>query len=363
MKRRQFLAAGMSTAAAHQLSTPAIGHQSQPTIRWRLSSAFPKSLDTLYGISEIFAKYIFEATDGHFQVQTFAAGEIVGPYQAFDAVSNGTVEMIYATGYYYVGRDPTFALFTDIPFGLNARQKNAWLYEAGGNALLNEFLVKYKVHVIPGGNTGAQMGGWFRKEIRSLSDLQGLKFRISGIAGQVLARLGVVPQQIAGGDTYAALERGTIDAAEYVGPYDDEKLGFHKIAPYYYYPGFWEGGPAAHFWFGQSKWDELPKSYQAVVEAASAYASLDMLAKYDARNPASLRRLVSNGAQLRPFPQDVLEASFKAATELYDDIATQNPDFRRIYQSLRAFRNEEYMWFQVAEYSYDTFMIRIRARG
>ncbi|HEV2602494.1 MAG TPA: TRAP transporter substrate-binding protein [Microvirga sp.] len=362
MKRRTFLAAATAGAAATAIAAPAIA-QSNPDIRWRLSSGFPKSLDTLFGANEEFARHVSEATDGKFQIQPFAAGEIVGTFQAFDAVSNGTVEMIQAPGYYYVGKDPAFAVFADIPFGLNARQKAAWLNHGGGNELVNEFLGKFNVHGIAAGNTGTQMGGWFRKEIKSVADVQGLKFRIAGIAGQVFQKLGAVPQQIAGGDIYPALERGTIDAAEWVGPYDDEKLGFQKVAPFYYYPGFWEGGPTVHYMFHKPKWDELPKAYKTIVEDASARVNMNMLAKYDARNPAALRRLVGTGAQLRPFPQDMMEAAFKASNELYDEISATNPAWKKMYDSLRAFRNEEYLWFQVAEYTFDNFMIRSRGRG
>ena len=362
MKRRQFMqAAGLGLTGA-AVAAPAIA-QSAPEVRWRLSSGFPKSLDTLYGTAEVFAKFVSEATDGKFQIQPFAAGEIVGTFQAFDAVSNGTVEVIQAPGYYYVGKDPTFAVFADIPFGLNARQKNAWLYHGGGNDLVNEYLGKFNVHAIAAGNTGTQMGGWFRKEIKTVQDVQGLKFRIAGLAGQVLAKLGAVPQQIAGGDIYPALERGTIDAAEWVGPVDDEKLGFAKVAPFYYYPGFWEGGPTVHMMFSKPKWDQLPKQYKAVVENACAHANMDMTAKYDARNPAALRRLVAAGAQLRPFSQEIMEAAFKAANEIYDETSAKNPDFKKMYDSLRTFRNEEYLWWQVAEYTFDNFMIRARARG
>src|ERR687893_1415554 len=357
MKRRQFLSAAATSLAAGTLARPAIA-QSMPDVRWRLSSTFPKSLDTLYGASESLARYVSDATDGKFQIQPFAAGEIVGTFQAFDAVSNGTVEMIQGPGYYYVGKDPTLAVFADIPFGMNARQKNAWLYHGGGNELVNEYVARFNVHCIPGGNTGTQMGGWFRKEVKTVADLQGLKFRIAGIAGQVLAKLGAVPQQIAGGEIYPALERGTIDAAEWVGPYDDEKLGFAKVAPFYYYPGFWEGGPSIHLFINQAKWKELPKSYQAILTTAAGYANSDMLAKYDARNPAALRRLLGAGTQLRPFSQEILEAAFKASNELYDEISAKNADFKKVYDSMRAFRNEEYLWFQVAEYTFDNFMIR-----
>src|SRR3954468_8692470 len=232
-------------------------------------------------------------TDGKFQVQVFAAGEIVGTFQALDAVSNGTVEAIQGPGYYYVGKDPTLALMADVPFALNARQRNAWMYHGGGNELINEYVARFNVHCIPGGNTGTQMGGWFRKEIKTLADLQGLKFRVAGIAGQVMAKLGAVPQQIAGGDIYPALERGTIDAAEWVGPYDDEKLGFAKVAPFYYYPGFWEGGPTVPAFFNLDKYNALPKSYQAALFNASNTANTWMLARYDMQIPAAIKRLVA----------------------------------------------------------------------
>jgi TRAP-type mannitol/chloroaromatic compound transport system substrate-binding protein len=361
MKRRQFLGAAGIGAAASAVAMPAIA-QSMPEVRWRLSSGFPKSLDTLFGSVELFCRQVAEMTDNKFQIQPFAAGEIVGAFQSFDAVSNGTVEMIQAPGYYFVGKDPTFSVFADIPFGLNARQKNAWLYQGGGNELTNEFLAKYNVHAIPGGNTGTQMGGWFRKEIKTVEDLKGLKFRIAGIAGQVLTKLGVVPQQIPGGDIYSALERGTIDAAEWVGPYDDEKLGFVRVAPFYYYPGWWEGGPTVHLMFHKPRWEELPKAYKAVVQNAASHGMTDMMAKYDARNPAALRRLAAAGAQLRPFSQEIMEACLKSANEVYDEISAKNADFKKMYEHLRAFRNEEYLWFQLAEYGFDTFQIRSRPR-
>jgi TRAP-type mannitol/chloroaromatic compound transport system substrate-binding protein len=362
MKRRQFLQAATAGAATTVIAAPAIA-QSSPDLKWRLQSGFPKSLDTIYGAAETFAKYVSEATDGKFQIQCFAAGEIVGTPQIADAVGNATVEMSHTCSYYYFGKDPTFSIGTALPFGLNSRQQNAWLYHGGGNDLLNEFYAKHNMFGLPGGNTGTQMGGWFRKEIKTVADMQGLKMRIAGLAGLVLAKLGVVPQQIPGGDIYPALERGTIDSAEWVGPYDDEKLGFSKVAPFYYYPGFWEGGPTVHFLFNNAKYKELPKNYQAIVQAAAALANIDMQAKYDARNPAALRRLVGAGTQLRPFPQEVLEAAYKAANEVYDEVSAKNADFKKIYENVRAFRGEEYLWFQVAEYTYDNFMIRARARG
>ncbi|MGL4729021.1 MAG: TRAP transporter substrate-binding protein [Bosea sp. (in: a-proteobacteria)] len=361
MKRRQFLkVAGASAAASTAVAMPAIA-QSMPEVKWRLTSSFPKSLDTIYGAAETFTKAVAEATDNKFQIQVFAAGEIVPGLQAADAVTNGTVEMCHTASYYYIGKDPTFAFGTAVPFGLNARQQNAWFHHAGGNELMNKFYAKHKIHAIPAGNTGCQMGGWFRKEVKTVADMQGVKMRIGGFAGQVLTKLGVIPQQIAGGDIYPALEKGTIDAAEWVGPYDDQKLGFNKVAPFYYYPGWWEGGAALHNFINLDKWNALPKAYQSVVTTASSLANVDMMAKYDARNPKALRDLVATGAQLRPFSQEVLEACLKASKEVYAETAGKNADFKEVHDNMMAFRGEEYLWFQIAEYTFDNFMIRARA--
>jgi TRAP-type mannitol/chloroaromatic compound transport system substrate-binding protein len=362
MKRRHFLGAAGAGLATAALAAPAIA-QSSPQVKWRLTSSFPKSLDTIYGACEIFAKSVSEATDNNFQIQTFAAGEIVPGLQAADAVGNGTVEMAHTASYYYVGKDPTFSLFTAQPFGLNARMQSAWMEFGGALDLANAFYKKYGFMALPAGNTGTQMGGWFRKEIKDVADLNGLKFRIAGFAGQIMSKLGTIPQQVAGGDIYPALEKGTIDAAEWVGPYDDDKLGFYKVAKFYYYPGWWEGGAMLHNFINIEKWNALPKTYQEVVRAASAKAHNWMTAKYDAGNPAALKRLVANGAQLRPFPQPVMDACFKAATEAYAEVSAKNPEFKKVYDSMVAFRGDEYLWWQVAELGFDAFMVRSRGRG
>jgi TRAP-type mannitol/chloroaromatic compound transport system substrate-binding protein len=361
MKRRDFLKAAGVGLTASAVAAPAIA-QTMPELKWRLTSSFPKSLDTLYGGGEVIAKAVAEATDNKFQIQAFAAGEIVPGLQAADAVTNGTVEMCHTAAYYYVGKDPTFALSCAVPFGPNARQQNAWQYHAGGIELMNEFFKKYNIYALPAGNTGAQMGGWFRKEIKEVSDLNGLKFRIGGFAGNVLAKLGVVAQQLAGGDIYPALEKGTIDAAEWVGPYDDEKLGFYKVAKFYYYPGWWEGGTAQHLMINIAAWEKLPKSYQTIVAAAASFANVEQQGRYDARNPAALKRLIAAGTQLRPFSQPVLEACLKAANELFTETSATNADFKKVIENMLAFRNEEYLWWLVAEYTYDSFMIRSRTR-
>jgi TRAP-type mannitol/chloroaromatic compound transport system substrate-binding protein len=361
MKRREFVkTAGIGLAAA-TIAKPAVA-QSSPEIKWRLTSSFPKSLDTIYGAAEVFAKAVAEATDNKFQIQVFAAGEIVPGLQAADAVTNGTVEMCHTASYYYVGKDPTFAFGTAVPFGLNSRMQNAWQYFGGGMDLLNEFYAKYNIHGIPAGNTGCQMGGWFRKEIKEPGDFNGLKFRIGGFAGRVLQKLGCVPQQLAGGDIYPALEKGTIDAAEWVGPYDDEKLGFYKVAQNYYYPGWWEGGAMLHNFINMEKWNQLPPAYKSIVRTASDMASMWMQAKYDAANPAALKRLVAAGAQLKPFSPAVLDACLKASLELYGEVSASNPAFKKVWDSTLAFRNDQYLWWQVAEYTFDTFLIRTRTR-
>jgi TRAP-type mannitol/chloroaromatic compound transport system substrate-binding protein len=362
MERRKFLTTAALGSAAAGLAAPAVA-QSAPQVSWRLTSGFPKALDTIFGAAEDFAKYVSDATDGNFKIQAFPAGEIVPMPEAADAVGSGTVEMTHTASYYYWGKNAAYALGTAVPFGLNVRGLNAWNYDGGGIDMMNAFYNKQNLHGFPGGNTGCQMGGWWRKEINSVADLAGVKMRIGGMGGKVMEALGAVPQQIPGGEIYPSLERGTIDAAEWVGPYDDEKLGLNKVAPFYYYPGFWEGGAMLHFLINLDKWNELPASYRSIVEAAAARANATMLAKYDFRNPAALRRLIAGGAQLRPYPDDVLKAGFDAANALYATIAAENPDFKTIWEAQTAYRNEANLWNQVAEYTFDTFMIRNRPRG
>lgn len=366
MDRRSFIrkagAAGAGAAAATALAAPAIA-QSSPKITWRLTSSFPKALDTIFGSALTMSNYVREATDGNFDIQVFASGEIVPGLQAADAVTTGTVEACHTASYYFWGKDPTYALATAVPFMFNDRQMNAWMYYGGGNDLLNEFYATQNIYALACGNTGAQMGGWYRKEINTLADLQGLKFRVGGFAGKVLERLGVIPQQIAGGEIYQALEKGTIDAAEWVGPYDDEKLGFYKVAQYYYYPGFWEGGPTLHTMVNLEKWNALPKNYQAIMRAACEAANSNMMASYDQKNPAALRRLVAGGAQLRPFSQEILSACFDTSNAVYAEITATNPAFKKIYDSQTAFRKEAYLWAQISEYTFDTFMMIQQRNG
>ena len=356
MQRRSFLKKAGLGLAAGAAAAPAIVKAQSPNVSWRMVGSWPKSLETLYGGMEEISKRVAAATDGKFNIKVFAAGEIVGGLQVLDAVQNGTVECGHTATYYNFGKDPTFAFSCAVPFGMNARGQNSWMYYGGGLELMREFFKEYNVMQFPAGNTGCQMGGWFRKEIKTVADLKGLKFRIGGFAGQVLAKLGVVPQQIAGGDIYPALEKGTIDAAEWVGPYDDEKLGFYKVAKYYYYPGWWEAGPELDLLVNIKAWEALPKDYQAVLDAACAAANISMLAKYDQLNPPALKRLLANGVKLRPFPNEIMAASWKAANEVYAETSAKNAKFKKVYDAMVKFRTDHVQWFSVAENRMDNFM-------
>ncbi len=360
MDRRSFITkagvTGAGAVAATALAAPAVA-QSMPKVTWRCTSSFPKSLDTIFGAAVTMANFVREATGGAFDIQVFAAGELVPGLEAASAAAAGTVEMSHTASYYYWGKDATYALGTAIPFGLNARQQNAWHYHGGGLELLNEFYATQGLYSMPCGNTGAQMGGWYRKEINTLADMQGLKMRIGGMGGKIIEKLGVVPQQIPGGEIYAALEKGTIDAAEWVGPYDDNKLGFQKVAKYYYYPGWWEGGPVLNSMINLAKWNELTPEYKAILSTACRAANADMMANYDSKNPTALKELVGGGAVLRPFSQEILSAAYEAAKSTYAEISAANPAFKKIYDHQLAFKKDAYLWAQLSEYTFDTFMM------
>ena len=355
MKRRKFLQVAGGAAAASVVAAPAIA-QSAPEVKWRLTSSFPKALDTIYGAAEVFSKSVSDATGGKFQVSVHAAGELVPAFGVVDAVQANTVECAHTAPYYFFGKDETFAFDCAVPFGLNSRQTTAWMYEGNGMKLMREFYAQYNIVNFPMGNTGAQMGGWYRKEIKSLADIKGLKMRIGGFGGRVLAAIGGVPQNIPGGEIYAALEKGTIDATEWVGPYDDEKLGFNKVAPNYYYPGWWEGGPQLSLYVNNKAWDALSAEHKAVVTAAASHAHVVMQARYDAKNPDALKRLAAAGARLRPMPRPIMDAAFKASQDLYSDLSAKNANWKKVYEDWSKFRADQVLWFRVTEREFDNFM-------
>jgi TRAP-type mannitol/chloroaromatic compound transport system substrate-binding protein len=352
--RRALLAAGLAAPVA--IASPAIA-QSSPKIRWRMPSSFGRNLEALHGSALSFINTVRDLTDGNFEIQWFSPGEIVPPLQIADAVTNGTVEMGQTASFYYVGKDPTYAVASGLVFGMNVRGHAAWLVNGGGNDLMQKFFDTQKIHALFTGNTGAQAAGWFRKEIKSINDLRGLRMRIAGLAGQVFAEAGGVPQQIPPGDTYAALERGTIDGTKFTSPIDDEKLGFAKVAPFYYWPGWNDGGVAVHMFVNKDKWNELPKPYQAAMTAAASVAGEFMQTKYDAENPRALLRVVAAGAQIRFLPPDVIEALSRASDKVYGDIAGRNAGFKAVYDNYVSFMQAQYQWWRISELPFDSMMI------
>ncbi|CAN5171817.1 TRAP transporter substrate-binding protein [soil metagenome] len=355
MERRSFVRSAGIAGVLAAGAAPAIVN-AQTNLRWRLASSFPKSLDTLFGAAELFAKKVGEMSGGKFQISVHAGGELMPAFGVVDGVQNGTVEMAHTAPYYFIGKDETFALGCAIPFGLNARQQTAWMLEGNGLKLMREFYRGYNIINFLGGNTGAQMGGWYRKEIKGIADIKGMKMRMGGFAGRVFERMGGVPQALPGGEIYQALEKGTIDAAEWVGPYDDLKLGFNKVAPNYYYPAWFEGGPQVDFFINTKAFDALTPEYKAIVEAASAIAHVDMLAKYDARNPPALRQLVAGGTKLFRFPKDVLDVAFKESMAIYSELSAKNANWKKVYEDFAVFRKDQNLWFRFAEAGFDDYM-------
>jgi TRAP-type mannitol/chloroaromatic compound transport system substrate-binding protein len=354
MERRSLLkTAGIAGVLAAGVA-PAV--HAQAAVRWRIASSFPKSLDTIYGGAEVFAQQVRAMSGGKFEVSVHAAGELMPAFGVVDSVQGGSIEAAHTAPYYFFGKDETFAIGGAIPFGLNSRQMSAWTFEGNGLKLMREFYAHYNIINFACGNTGAQMGGWMRKEIRSVADLKGLKFRIGGFAGRVLERMGGVPQNIPGGDIYPALEKGTIDAAEWIGPYDDQKLGLNKVAPFYYYPGWWEGALQLDLYINQKAYGALSAENKAIVQSAAAFAHVDMQAKYDARNPMALKQLVGAGAKLRPFPSDVMTESFKQSMALYDQLSAKNPAWKKVYADYSKFRADQNLWFRFTEATFDRFM-------
>ena len=365
MKRRDFIkqaGAGVALGSVGMAAQTPARAQAGETVRWRYATMWPKSLDAMHGSAENWAKRVGAISGGKFEIRTFAAGEIVPPGSVFNAVQDGTIEAGHVLSSFFFGKDTALGFDAGMPFGLNARQQAAWMYDGGGLQLMRDVFKKYNIIQFPVGNVGVQMGGWYRKEIKSVADLKGLKFRIGGIGGAILSKLGAVPQQIPPSDIYTSLEKGTIDAAEWIGPYDDEKLGLQKVAKYYYTPGWWEGSAQVTLLINQKAWEALPKPYQEAIESAAAEQTLVMMAKYDAKNPEALRRLIAGGAQLRQFPRSVLDACYKATEQFFGEQSAKSPEFKKIYESWSKFRDDENLWFRVAEQNLDDYRYQKSAK-
>ena len=361
MRRRRILgygaiAAGSTaiSACTQQVSGTASGDL--PQVRWRMATSWPQSLDTIYGGAQTVCDRVSALTSGRFTIDPFAAGEIVPGLQVLDAVQEGTVECGHSAAYYYVGKNPALAFGTTVPFGLNAQQQNAWYYHGNGLDTMHRLYADFGVIGFPAGNTGVQMGGWFKNQIQSTSDLRGLKMRIPGLGGEVMSQLGVNVQVLPGGEIFLALDRGAIDAAEFVGPYDDEKLGLQDAARYYYYPGWWEPGATLDVTVNLDAWNALPEEYQEVIKTATYEANINMLAKYDALNGAALQSLVEQGTELTPYSDEIMSAAAAASTEFLEDNASKDTTFREVYDGWKQFRDSVQTWNKVNELSFSQFV-------
>ncbi|MFQ4140083.1 TRAP transporter substrate-binding protein [Nodosilinea sp. PGN35] len=366
MKRRQLvktttlgLATATAAAACTGASSPvADGAASEelPRIDWQMATSWPASLDTLLRGAEVFAQRVSAMSGGRFTITPRTAGEIAPPLEVLNVVSQGAVPCGHTASYYYIGRSPVMGFGCGIPFGLTPQQQNAWLYEGDGLSQLQEFYARtFNLIQFPAGNTGAQMGGWFRREINTVSDLAGLKMRIPGLGGQVMSKLGVTVQTLPGGEIFQALQTGAIDAAEWVGPYDDEKLGLNRVANYYYHPGWWEPGSTLEVQINLNEWNKLPPVYQEMVRAAAYEANTQMLSRYEALNAAALERLVAGGTQLRRFSDEIMTAAQEVTFDLYEEFAASDADFRGIYESWLGFRDRLYAWNQLNQHSFESF--------
>ena len=359
MDRRSLIKhAGLAGVLAAGVA-PAV--HAQATVRWRMASSFPKSLDTIFGSAETFAKTVKALSGGKFEVTVHAAGELMPAFGVVDAIQQGTVEMAQTAPYYFTGKDPAFAFGCAVPFGLTARQMDAWMEHANGRKLMDSFYAQYNIRSRSAGNTGTQMGGWYRKEIKTVTDLKGLKMRMGGgLFGEAMSKLGVVAQNIPAGEVYQSLEKGVLDATEFVGPYDDEKLGFQKVAPYYYYPGWWEGGAELAFFINTKAYVALSPEFKAIVDAATDVAARDMTAKYDAFNPGALRKLVAANTKLKVFPKPILDAGFKASMEVFAEHEAKSSTFKKIHQDMRAFQRDQLLWARFSENSFNSYMNTVK---
>ncbi len=331
--------------------------QELPSLQWDMATSWPVGLDIIFGGAQAVADRVAAITGGRFVIRPRAAGELAGATEVLDVVQQGAVPIGHTAAYYYIGKSPALGFGTSVPFGLTAQQQNSWLYAGGGLERMQQlYAEKFGVIQFPAGNTGTQMGGWFRREINSVADLQGLRMRIPGLGGQVMARLGVTVQQLPGGEIFQALQTGAVDAAEWVGPYDDLKLGFPDVADFYYYPAWWEPGSTLEIQVNLEQWNALPDLYKEALKTAAYEANIMMLARYDALNLGALQEIQAGGTQLRPYSEEIMAAAREATDALFDEFAGQDADFADIYESWRAFRDNVWAWHQINEYSFENFV-------
>jgi TRAP-type mannitol/chloroaromatic compound transport system substrate-binding protein len=342
LSRRKFVAG--SVAGIGALAATASRAQTNPKVVWKMGTSFPTILDTIHAGGPRLSQLVSKLTNGEFRIETLNVGEGAAPLAMFDAVEKGTVTCAHTAGYYYVGKNLAFAFETGMPFGFSARQHNAWMYEFGGLDLTRELYAKHNIVNFPLGNTGAQMGGWFKKEVKSVEDVQGLRIRVPGIGGQVWKRLGAEPIALPGGEIVAALKENKIDAAEWTVPYDDEKLGLPKVASHYYYPAWWEPSAQLSLFVNKKAWDALPEQYKIALSVACESVNQWMLAAYDTRNPKAYKNLVSTGTRIESFPNSLMIGAHREAFALYQQEAAKNAEFKKIYEPWSKYRNDVNIW-------------------
>ncbi|KAB7624192.1 TRAP transporter substrate-binding protein [Alkalilimnicola sp. S0819] len=360
MKRRDFIkGAGAGAVAGAATFAAPYATADSPRLRWRMTTSWPAALVTLFGGAEDFCERLSLLTGGRFTVRAYPAGELAGGLQVLDAVQDGSVQMGHTASYYYAGKEKTLAIDTALPFGMTARMQNAWMYHGGGQDLLNqEVFSNFGVVSFPGGNTNTQMGGWFRKEVNGLDDLKGLKMRIPGFGGEVMSQLGVNVQTLAAGEIYSALERGVIDATEFVGPADDIRLGFHEVAKNYYAPSWWEPSAMFSIYVNKKEYDKLPPEYKEAIRIACTDSNVRMIAQYDHMNPIAVKELLAKGVKLRRFSEEIMAAAEKIAFEMYEDLASENKTWAAVYRPWKKFRDSQYAWFNANEQVYQDYALR-----
>ena len=331
----------------------ATGAEPAKTFEWKLVTSWPKNFPGLGTAPERFAEQVEQLSGGRLTIKVYGAGELVPALQVFDAVSQGTAEMGHSGAYYWKGKASAAQFFTSVPFGLTAQEMNGWIQYGGGQALWEEVYAPFNLLPLPGGNTGVQMGGWFNKEINSVDDLKGLKMRIPGLGGEVLARAGGTPVTLPGGEIFTSLQTGTIDATEWVGPYNDLAFGLYKVAEHYYYPGWHEPGSMMEFTINKGAFAELPADLQAIVRITAKAINEDMLAEYTTRNQAALIELKEkHGVDVREFPADVLDKLQALSDEVVAEVAGADPLSQKVYDSYKAYRDQVKAYHAVSEQAY-----------
>ncbi len=350
------VAAALTLAACNKDCEPqagATGAEPAKTFKWKLVTSWPKNFPGLGTAPERFAEQVEQLSGGRLTIKVYGAGELVPALQVFDAVSQGTAEMGHSGAYYWKGKASAAQFFTSVPFGLTAQEMNGWIQYGGGQALWEEVYAPFNLLPLPGGNTGVQMGGWFNKEINSVDDLKGLKMRIPGLGGEVLARAGGTPVTLPGGEIFTSLQTGTIDATEWVGPYNDLAFGLYKVAEHYYYPGWHEPGSMMEFTINKDAFAELPADLQAIVRITAKAINEDMLAEYTTRNQAALIELKEkHGVDVREFPADVLDKLQTLSDEVVAEVAGADPLSQKVYDSYKAYRDQVKAYHAVSEQAY-----------